>query len=513
MAEELLINVNDFETRVALLSGGAVQELHLARANGYSLTGNIYLGKVERIVAGMQAAFVDIGLERPGFLHARDIEGPRLMLGETPEEPTDIRQVLREGQQLLVQVAKDPIAGKGARLTTQLAIASRYIVLMPFNAHIGISQRIDGDEERDRLRTLIDARRQAQNVGMGFIARTAAEGVAEAVIDTEIRVLARIWDKILEKQRQVGCPGIVYQEIPLHIRVVRDLAGPDLAHIHIDDRETYQRVREFVVDFLPEFIERVHLYDQPRPLFERHGAEAELSRALGKRVQLKSGGHLIVEQTEAMITIDVNTGGFLGANKLEDTVFRTNLEAAQVIPRQLRLRNLGGIIVIDFIDMMEEEHQRQVLRALEKACEADPARIRIEGFSSLGLVQMSRKRTRESLIQQVCQPCGECSGLGVVKSPESTCIEIFRAVLHDARARCGRHDIEQQPDSGDFLIRSSEAVVDRLLDEDSSQLAALCEKTGRGVQIQVEPSYGPGQFDIVLVQSMRRPEESYRGGI
>ncbi|MFU8816598.1 MAG: Rne/Rng family ribonuclease [Pseudomonadales bacterium] len=506
MAEELLINVNDFETRVALLSGGAVQELHLARAEGYSLTGNIYIGKVERIVAGMQAAFVNVGLERPGFLHVRDIEGPRLMLGETPQQPTDIRHLLREGQQLMVQVAKDPIAGKGARLTTALAIASRYIVLMPFNEHIGISQRIDGEEERERLKTLIDRRRQALGVGLGFIARTAAEGVEEAVIDTEIRVLARIWERILEKKRQVRCPGIVYQEIPLHIRVVRDLAGPDLAHIHIDDPQTFQRVREFVVDFLPEFIERVLLYEQPRPLFERYGAEEELARALAKRVQLKSGGHLIIEQTEAMTTIDVNTGGFLGAHSLEDTVFRTNLEAAQVIPRQLRLRNLGGIIVIDFIDMMEEEHQRQVLRALEKACEGDPARIRLEGFSSLGLVQMSRKRTRESLVQQVCEPCAECSGLGVVKSPQSTCIEIFRAMLHDARVRCGQAGTEVQRDSGDFLIRSSEAVVDRLLDEDASQLAALCEATGRGVQIQVEPSYGPGQFDIVLVQSMRRAD-------
>jgi ribonuclease G len=505
MVEELLINVNDFETRVALLAGGSVQELHLARAEGYSLTGNIYIGKVERIVPGMQAAFVNIGLERPGFLHVRDIEGPRLMLGEAPPPATDIRHLLREGQQLMVQVAKDPIAGKGARLTTQVAVASRYIVLMPFNEHIGISQRIEGDDERERLRALIDERRQVHGVGMGFIARTAAEGVVEPLIDTEILVLARIWDKILEKKRQVGCPGIVYQEIPLHIRVVRDLAGADLAHIHIDHRETYQRVREFVTDFLPEFIERVHLYQDHRPLFERFGAEAELARALGKRVQLKSGGHLIVEQTEAMITIDVNTGGFLGANNLEDTVFRTNLEAAQVIPRQLRLRNLGGIIVIDFIDMTDEDHQRQVLRALEKACEGDPARIRIEGFSSLGLVQMSRKRTRESLAQQVCEPCSECSGLGMVKTPQSTCIEVFRALLHDARARCGPPTLEDQRNPGEYLIRSSEAVVDRLLDEDAAQLAAVAGEVGRGVRFQVEPSYGPGQFDIVVVQSVPHP--------
>jgi ribonuclease G len=505
MAEELLINVNDFETRVALLAGGAVQEVHLARAEGYSLTGNIYIGKVERIVPGMQAAFVDIGLERPGFLHVRDIEGPRLMLGEAPPPATDIRHLLREGQQLMVQVAKDPIAGKGARLTTQLAIASRYIVLMPFNEHIGISQRIDGDAERERLRALIDDRRRALGVRLGFIARTAAEGVDQQIIDTEIAVLARIWEKILEKKRQVGSSGIVYQEIPLHIRVVRDLAGADLTCIHIDHRETFERVREFVVDFLPEFVDRVQYYQDQRPLFDRFGVEEELARALGKRVPLKSGGHLIIEQTEAMITVDVNTGGFLGASNLEDTVFRTNMEAALVIPRQLRLRNLGGIIVIDFIDMTEEDHQRQVLRALEKACEGDPARVRIEGFSSLGLVQMSRKRTRESLVQQVCEPCHQCRGLGVVKTPQSTCIEVFREMLQDARGRCGPRTREELQHPGDYLIRSSEAVVDRLLDEDAAQLAAVAARIGRNVRFQVEPSYGPGQFDIVIVQSVPHP--------
>jgi ribonuclease G len=505
MAEELLINVNDFETRVALLVGGTVQELHLARAEGYSLTGNIYIGRVERIVPGMQAAFVDVGLERPGFLHVRDIEGPRLMLGEESEGPPDIRELLHEGQQLMVQVAKDPISGKGARLTTQLAIASRFLVLMPFNDHIGISQRIEEETERERLRTLIDERREALGVGMGFIARTAAEGIDAEVVEREVRVLARIWDRVLEKKRDIGCPGIVYHELPLHIRVVRDLAGPNLVFIHIDHRETYERVLEFVTDFLPEFIERVQFYAEPRPLFERYGAEEEIGRALSKRVALKSGGYLVIEQTEAMITVDVNTGGYLGAtSNLEDTVFRTNLEAAQAIPRQLRLRNLGGIIVVDFIDMVDEEHRRQVMRALEKACEGDPARIRLDGFSSLGLVQMSRKRTRESLAQQVCEPCGECSGLGLVKTPQTTCIEVFRAILHDAGARCQR-SASHLPEFGEYLIRANEAVVDRLLDEDAAQLDALSRDIGRQVRIQVEPSYAAGEFDVMLVQETRRP--------
>jgi len=505
MAEELLINVNDFETRVALLVGGTVQELHLARAEGYSLTGNIYLGRVERIVPGMQAAFVELGLERPGFLHVRDIEGPRLMLGEEPEGPPDIRDLLHEGQQLMVQVAKDPISGKGARLTTQLAIASRFLVLMPFNDHIGISQRIEEEDERERLRTLIDERRQTLGVGMGFIARTAAEGIDAEVVEREIRVLARIWDRVLEKKREIGCPGIVYHELPLHIRVVRDLAGPNLACVHIDHRETYERVCEFVTDFLPEFVDRVKYYAEPRPLFERCGAEEEIGRALSKRVALKSGGYLVIEQTEAMITIDVNTGGYLGAtSNLEDTVFRTNLEAAQAIPRQLRLRNLGGIIVVDFIDMVDDEHRRQVMRALEKACEGDPARIRLDGFSSLGLVQMSRKRTRESLAQQMCEPCGECSGLGLVKTPQTTCIEVFRAIVHDTSARCQRN-AGHLSEPGEYLIRANEAVVDRLLDEDAGQLESLSRDIGRQVRIQVEPSYAAGEFDVVLVQETQRP--------
>jgi ribonuclease G len=496
MAEELLITVSEFETRVAKLAAGAVQEVHLAPASGYSLTGNIYLGKVERIIQGMQAAFVDVGLERPGFLHVRDIEGPRLMQGETDGDSLDIRDLLHEGQRLMVQIAKDPISGKGARLTSQLAIASRYMVLMPFTDHIGISQRIEDEHERERLKSLIDQVRQSNGIGMGFIARTAADGAEQDAVELDVRVLTRMWDRVLEKKANAQCPSMVYEELPLHIRVVRDLTDPDVETILIDHRETYLRVQRFVDEFIPEFSERVHHYEDDRALFQRYGADDEIARALEKKVSLKNGGHLVIEQTEAMITIDVNTGGFLGTHSLEETVYRTNLEAAAIIPRQLRLRNLGGIIVIDFIDMEDEEHQRQVLRTLEKAAEADSARIRIEGFSSLGLVQMSRKRTRESLIQQVCEPCAQCEGIGFVKTPESTCLEVFRAIVEDARIRC---DGPRQ----DYLIRSTSDVVDRLLDEDAAQLEHLSDKIGREISIQVEPSCRPGDFDIVLVQPMR----------
>jgi ribonuclease G len=496
MADELLITVSEFETRVAKLSGGAVQEVHLAPASRYSLTGNIYLGRVERIIQGMQAAFVDVGLERPGFLHVRDIEGHRLIQGEGESQPTNIRDLLHEGQKLMVQVAKDPIAGKGARLTTQLAIASRYIVLMPFTDHIGISQRIEEDAERERLRTLIDDVRTGQGIGMGFIARTAADGVDREAVEQDVRVLTRIWDRVLQKKANAGCPDIVYEELPLHIRVVRDLTDPDVEMIRIDDPDTFQRVQRFVGEFIPEFATRMSHYQEARPLFQRYGVEDEIARALERKVSLKSGGHLVIEQTEAMITIDVNTGGYLGSKSLEETVFRTNLEAAAVIPRQLRLRNLGGIIVVDFIDMEDEEHRRQVLRQLEKAAETDSARMRIEGFSALGLVPMSRKRTRESLIQQICEPCAQCGGVGYVKTPESTCLEIFRAIVDDARVRC-------EGPRQDYLIRSTPDVVDRLLDEDAEQLKRLSDKIGRNISIQVEPSCRPGDFDVVLVQPMR----------
>ena len=493
MTEELLIAVSEFETRVALLAAGQVQEIHLTRADGYSRTGNIYLGRVQRVIPGIQAAFVDVGLERPGFLHASDIEGPRLMLAEESVKAPDIRDLLHEGQRLMVQIAKDPIAAKGARLTTQLALASRYMVLLPFTDHIGISQRIDDETERERLQRLVEYIREDQGIGMGFIVRTAADGMQEGAIATDIRVLTRIWDKVLENKVNADCPAIVYQELPLHIRVVRDLAGPEIDTIRIDHAETFSRVRDFVTEFIPEFTERVRHDEEARALFQRFGVDAEMARALEKKVTLKNGGHLVIEQTEAMTTIDVNTGGFLGSHSLEETVFQTNLEAAQVIPRHLRLRNLGGIIVIDFIDMEDEEHQRQVLRALEKACEADPAKTRLEGFSSLGLVQMSRKRTRQSLVQQVCEPCHVCAGAGLVKTPESTCLEVFRAIVEDAHAGCA------EPAAGAYLIRTTSEVVDRLLDENAPQLKQLSASISREIGIQVEPSYGPGEFDIVLV--------------
>ena len=505
MAEELLINVNPFETRVALVSHGLLQEVHVARAEGYSVTGNLYLGKVQRIVPGMQAAFVDIGLQRPGFLHASHIDVPRIMLDDNGQAQahtkTDIRELLHDGQTLLVQVEKDPIASKGARLSTQVAVASKYLVLMPNERHVGISQRIEDNVERERLRDLLFKVQQSREVPSGVIARTAADGATHEQLHNDWVLLDRIWARVSErcKTTDASVPRLVYEELPLHTRMVRELVGEHTETIFIDDPRTYQGVRRYVDEFIPGYAERMHFYDGKRPLFERHGIEDELARALETKVELRSGGSLVVEQTEAMISIDVNTGGFVGGHSLEETVFRTNMEAAAVIPRQLRLRNLGGIIVIDFIDMEEPEHQRQVMRVLEKAVDADPARTRLEGFSSLGLVQMSRKRTRESLAQTMCAPCPSCEGQGLVRTAESTCASVLRALAQDYQVRCRHKSVE-----GEYLIRATESVVDRLLDEDAEHLAALSQMMQREVRIQMEPSYLEGHFDIVLVHNLAR---------
>ncbi len=502
MDEDLLINVSGFETRVALLQNHVLTEVHLQRSGPYSLTGNIYKGRVERILPGMQAAFVSIGTGRPGFLHARDIDAPRISVAEPEPETADIRDLVTEGQSILVQIAKDPIASKGARLTTQLALASRFLVHMPFSSHLGISQRIEDESERERLRVHTDAARIAASASdAGVIVRTAAEGATEEQLRADFAVLQRIWKKVSERGRTSETPSLVYEELPIHTRVIRDLVSPALRTVQIDESRTFERVRAFAAEFVPEFVDRIMLYDDAVPLFDRFGVEDDIERALSSRVALKCGGHLVIEQTEAMTTIDVNTGGFVGARNLEDTVYRANLEAASIVPRQLRLRNLGGIIVIDFIDMNDEEHQRHVLRALEKACEGDPGRIRISGFSALGLVEMSRKRTRESLVRQLCRPCDACQGRGVVKTAEVVCFEIFRAIDRDVRSARKAPELGV---TGEYLVRACQDVVDRLLDEDRAAVACLVEQIGRDVRFQVEPSYTPEQFDVVLVRGVSR---------
>ena len=483
MDAEILMNVTPTETRVAIVENGVLQEIFIERTNHRGLVGNIYKGKVVRVLPGMQAAFVDIGLERSAFIHVADLVGGA--------ENDAIAQLIHEGQSLIVQVTKDPIGTKGARLTTELSIPSRYLVYMPDNQHLGISQRIDDEHERERLKSLVQQCLTAEKFdegNEGIIVRTAAEGVGEEEIVADIRYLHRLWRKLTERIKDNKAPSLIYSELPLSLRTLRDYARPEVSKILIDSRETLQRIEQFVQQYVPEVADRLEYYQGPRPIFELYSVEDEIQRALERKVPLKSGGYLVIEQTEAMATIDVNTGGFVGRRNLEETIFKTNLEAATAIGRQLRLRNLGGIIILDFIDMVDPEHQRQVLRMLEKVLEKDHTKTKISGVSELGLVEMTRKRTRESLEQLLMEACPHCDGLGSVKTVETLCYEIFREILREERA----YEAES------YLILASQAIIDRLLDEDSNGLADLEAFINKEIKLQVESQYVQDQYDIIL---------------
>jgi ribonuclease G len=493
MSEEILINVTPVETRVALVENGMLQEAYIERTSRKGIVGNIYKGKVVRVLPGMEAAFVDIGLERAAFIHASDVV-PSQSNGDdpadTPRTVPDIRSLLREGQSLVVQVTKDPIGTKGARLTTQLSIPSRYLVFMPGVSHVGISQRIEDDNERARLKTLIEeASAEDPDVQGGYIIRTAAEAASPEDLIGDMTYLHRLSQSIHERISRVQAPAVIYQDLPLFIRTIRDLIRPQTEKVRIDSRESHQRVMQFVDEFVTEFADKVEYYPGERPIFDLYSVEDEIQKALSRKVQLKSGGYVIIDQTEAMTTIDINTGAFVGHRNLEETIFKTNLEAARAISRQLRLRNLGGIIIIDFIDMEDPEHQRQVHRMLEKMLERDHAKTKITGVSELGLVEMTRKRTTESLGQVLCEPCPICDGRGFLKTSETVCYEVFREILRVNRA----YDAES------YLVMASQSVVDRLLDEESDNVADLETFISKTIRFQVEPFYSQEQYDVVLL--------------
>ncbi|WP_299180894.1 ribonuclease G [uncultured Neptuniibacter sp.] len=487
MGEEILINFTPMETRVAVIENGMPQEVYVERVHRRGIVGNIYQGKVVRVLPGMQAAFVDIGLERAAFIHVEEV----LPQGASHEEKnnTSIVQVLREGQSLLVQVTKDPIGTKGARLTTHLSLPSRYLVCMPGNRHIGVSQRIEDVEERDRLRSIIQSMiENDEGDPAGFILRTVAEGAAEAELKADIQFLRRLWASIKEKISSAKAPSVIYEDLPLNMRALRDMAHTGLERIRIDSRETFQKAEAFVQALVPEVADTLEYYPGERPIFDLFNVEEEIQKALGRKVELKSGGYLIFDQTEAMTTVDVNTGAFVGHRNLEETIFKTNLEAATAIGRQLRLRNLGGIIIIDFIDMEDPDHQRQVLRTLERVLERDHAKCKVTGVSDLGLVEMTRKRTRESLEQVLCDVCSECQGRGSIKTPETVCYEIFREILRQHRAY----------DTDSYLVLAAQPVVDYLLDDASNHVAELEAFIGKTIRFQVEPIYNAESFDVVL---------------
>ena len=483
MSDELLINVTPTETRVALIENGTVNELFVERAAKRGLVGNIYKAKVVRVLPGMQAAFVDIGLSRTAFLHINDMVWPR-------NQPTpNVFELLQPGQILTVQVMKDMLGTKGARLSTDLSIPSRYLVMMPYGHHTGVSQRIESEEERDRLRSIIERIQAEHKLPGSVIVRTAAEGIAEEAIAQDMAYLAKLWEFIQRKQKSIVVPSLVFEELPLPQRIIRDLANEDTVKIQVDSREVFQKLQEFVDEFVPTMHDRLKHYPGECPIFDLYNVENDIQKALQTRVALKSGGYLMIDQTEAMTTIDVNTGSYVGGRSLEDTVFKTNMEATQVIVRQLRLRNLGGIIIIDFIDMQEAQHRDEVLKQFEEVLEKDHAKTKITQVSELGLVEMTRKRTRESLEHLLCESCPTCQGRGYVKTAETICYEIFREILRYSR------DFKSQIG---FTVVAHPQVVDRLLTVEATAVSDLEHFVKRVIKFQVENLYTQEQYDNIL---------------
>ena len=481
MKEDILVNTTAQELRVAVMHQGVLQELHLDREANRGLVGNIYVGVVTRVLPGMQSAFIDIGLERAAFLHVADLWQSRTDAGIQP-----IEKHLYESQLLLVQVLKDPIGTKGARLSTQISIAGRLLVYLPQDPHVGVSQRIAGEAERSLLRERVQ-RFMAPDERGGFIIRTMAEEATDDEFAADMAYLRRRWTQILDETRPVAeagaarerKPRLLYAELSLAHRVLRDIAGPTTQTVVVDNRVTLEDMREFSRTYMPGLESKLRLYEGERPLFDLHGIDDEIAKAIARRVELKSGGYLIFDQTEALTTIDVNTGGYVGGRSFEDTVFRTNLEAAQSISRQLRLRNLGGIIIIDFIDMGSGDHREAILQELRRGLARDRTKSSVNGFTSLGLVEMTRKRTRESLAHVLCEPCKVCQGKGTVKTARTVCYEIMRELAREAR----------QFNPREFRILASESVIDLFLDEESQHLAVLGDAIGKPITLHVESLY------------------------
>lgn len=483
MSDEILINITPPETRVAVLENGVLQELIIERQRKRDIVGNLYRGEVCRVMPGIQAAFVEIGIDRAGFLHASDV----LINGETPSDEKGIERFLQQGQQVVVQVLKAPIGTKGPRLTMSLSIPSRYQVFLPYSEKLALSQQLEDESERERLLACMEVFKEQGYTG-GYIARTASEGVSADSIRADMLFLNKLWEVISLQIKEVPL-GLIYEDLPLALRILRDWYQSSVSKIVIDSKTNFDRMIDFSTKFMPEVEPLLELYKGGRPLFDMYSIESDIKAALERKVSLKSGGHLVFDQTEAMTTVDVNTGSYLGRSNQEQTVFKTNMEAAQATARQLRLRNLGGIIIIDFIDMQDEGHKESVLNALEKAMNNDHAKYTISNVSELGLVEMTRKRTRESLERVMCEPCSICSGAGMVRTPETTCYEIFREIIRDAR----------QYEAKELLVLASNEVVEMLLDEESTTLADLESFVGIRIRFRAENQYTQEQYDVVLV--------------
>jgi ribonuclease G len=493
MQQDILINWSPQETRVAVVEYGAVQELHVERTLERGLVGNVYLGKVVRVLPGMQSAFIDIGLERAAFLHVADLMSSinsRHADADNAANPAAALQPIEKqlfvGQSLMVQVLKDPIGTKGARLTAQVSIAGRLLVFLPQDNHIGVSQKIPAAQRED-LRQRLQA--LTGDMGGGFILRTNGEDASDAELGEDIAYLRKTWARIKDAALRLPPTSVLHQDLNLLQRVLRDMVVETTQSIRIDSREQFDQLKLFATEFMPATLQRLQLHSGERPIFDLFNIDEEIAKALGRRVDLKSGGYLIIDQTEALTTVDVNTGGFVGARNFDDTIFKTNLEASQAIARQLRLRNLGGIVIVDFIDMLRDSHRDAVLAEFQKQLARDRIKTSVNGFSALGLLEMTRKRTRESLAHQLCEPCSACQGKGIVKTARSVGYDILREILREAR----------QFNPREFRVIASPKVIELFLDEESQHLAGLSDFIGKPISLQSEAAMAQEQYDIVLL--------------
>jgi ribonuclease G len=471
MSEELLLNITPREIRIALIEEGNVQEIFIERRARQGLLGNIYKGRINRILPGIQAAFVDVGLERAGFLHVSDLNSSE----------KDIQKILQGGQQLLVQVYKDSLGAKGARLTTQFSIPARYIVFTPGNSQIAFSQKITDENERERLLKMI-----TPNEKGGYIFRTAAVGIAKEEIDADKKYLDELWNEI-QTRAKTSEVGVVYQEIPIYLKLLRDLASRNISKIRVDDENSAKEMQEFAKKYIPAFAERIEFYNNERPILDMYSVEEEINKILERKIYLKSGGYLVFDHTEAMTTIDVNTGSDVGKQNAEQTIFRTNLEAAEMIARQVRLRNLGGIIIIDFIDLEDPVQKTQLLETLKAALAKDSVRTEVRELTTLGLVEMTRKRARNSLEHTLCVSCPQCHRRGSVKSISTICYDIFRELKRSAHYYAWPG----------FLVLASKKVIQRLMEEESGMLADVESQLGKPIKLKEESSYDQEKYDIL----------------
>jgi ribonuclease G len=482
MTEEILINFTPQETRVALIQQGEVQEFQVERTQSRGFVGNIYLGKVSRVLPGMQSAFIDIGLDKSAFMHVADIY---------QAQDLPIEKAIFEGQTLMVQVLKDPLGTKGARLSTHISIAGRNLVYLPLedkSGQIGISQKIVNEEDREHLKNRLRSLLNEKQVG-SFIVRTSAEEAADTDLALDVSYLNKAWGNLRAESLKKPAPSLLHEDLNLAERVLRDIAGENTTQIRVDSAENNAKLKNFALAYIPNQAEKIQLYRGERPLFDLYDTESEINLALNRRVKLKSGGYLMIDQTESMTTIDVNTGSYVGARTFDDTIYKTNLEAAQAIARQLRLRNLGGIILVDFIDMHNVEHQQSVLGELKRGLQKDRAKSSVSDFSSLGLIEMTRKRTRESLAHQLCEACPVCKGQGEVKTAQTICYEIMREILREHR----------QFNPKQFRIIAAPDVIDMFLEEQSQFLAQLGDFIGKPILLQAENTFYQEQYDIVLL--------------